>query len=220
MGALTLKQFRSLVLANPLLQGQGDIDNDLIDAWINLGYAEVTGAVEFEELTHCASLNTVDGVSEYNMPVNFAGIISIQDRTSGAKLARISLRDMHRKTFDERGYPTYYARKERGIIIWPVPDGIYSFHAYFVRDMTPLAEAGDRTVLPATWDKAVLLFAQENALRNYNMFDAADKAFMRSIQMMRSRLTSADLDEPQEGMLRVVRSWADVMLNAPSNNRL
>jgi hypothetical protein len=153
------------------------------------------------------------------MPTSFVAITSIQDQTTGAKLNRISLRELHRRTFDTSGYPTSYARKGRGVILWPIPDYVYSFHAFFVKDFVPLTADTDTTILPATWDKAVLLFGMENALRNYNQFDAADKDFMRAIQNMRSRLLGEDLNEPMEGPVRIARSESDYQFNRPESTR-
>lgn len=218
MGQMTLSRFRAHVMANPALQGLPNVDADLVTDWVNMAYFEVTGAIEFEALEKCAAMTTVNGVAEYALPVRFVAMTAVQDRTTGVKIVKSTLRNMLRYTWDTVGYPRFWARTAAGIKIWPIPDSIYSFFVYYTSEPVRLQNANDVTVLPATWDKAILLMAIETALRNFNQFDPADKLFTRAMAHMRSRMKDEDLGETEEGPLNLVRSWEELTGNRPDSN--
>jgi hypothetical protein len=217
MGMLTLKRFQALVLANPLLQGRGEIDLDLVRDWINLAYFEVAGAVEFKVLRRCASLSTIEGVTDYDYPGSFTALIGIQDRTTNSLLIEMTPKRALRLTFDETGYPRYYLQKKGGVRLWPTPDGVYAFFAYYIGAPDPLLLPGDVTTLPATWDKSVLLGAIEMGLRNFNLFDEADKSFTRMMANMKSRLRDEDLTPTSDSPLWVASSMEEIFFNDPQS---
>jgi hypothetical protein len=219
MGALTLDRFRTLTLANPALQRQATIDKDMLTDWVNLAYFEVTGAVDFESLNRCAFINTVSTVSVYNMPVRFLGMISIQDRTTKGKLIRTGLRNLQRMTHDSTGYPRYWARKEGGVVLWPVPDAVYQLFAYYIAEPARLVNPTDVTVLPSTWDSSILMLTQSYGLLNFNEFEAADRLRATAFANLGSRMKDADFAEPMEGPLNVARSWADISNLRPDSER-
>jgi hypothetical protein len=219
MGAMTLAGFRRLLLANPNFQSSEVIDNEMIDDCIHNAYLEVTGASDFDGLKKCASLSTVDGTTEYGLPIRFAGMIGVSDQTSGGLVLRTDLRNMLRFSLGERGYPKYWARKHDAIVLWPEPDGVYDLFVYFLAEPARMTAGTDVTVLPASWDKVVLELARENLLRALGEFDAADKTFTRAIALSRSRTTEDENNAPKEGPLRIVTSMEQLLNSEPTSER-
>lgn len=210
MGLMTLARFQAHITANPAIQGLTGIDLELVRDWVNMGYFELIGAVEFDALKKCASLTTVQDVRSYKLPTRFIDLIGLQDRSSGTFITKTNLRNLQRLSSNETGYPRFWTRKEDALVLWPLPDDEYDMFVYYVAEPLPLTASTDVTILSSTWDKAILLFALESALRENNQFDAADKVFTRVMANIKSRIKDGELGDSEEGPLNLVHSWDEV----------
>ncbi len=160
MGVMTLAQFQNELHA---VFGDRGAGNERLTLWLNLAYQEVCGEGDFEDLKCLQDFNTSEGVYKYETPDSFIKFISFFDVTNKARLLRIGqeligLRDV---TEDTWAQPLEWAIRENVIYLFPVPDDVYEMNGLFLKEPTPLAAPGDRTVIPPAWDLAILLRAQK-----------------------------------------------------------
>lgn len=193
MGLMRLDDFREEVVAN---LGDRGLTNRRVDSWVNFAYRELCGALEFEELRFEQKTTTVPGVRLYEFPEKFLGIVAVADVTNKRRLERLDAADLLLKDKTITGPPTHWGRRAKALVLWPVPDGQYELNAIFFREPDLLVNGTDTTVIPATWDTAIVLLATHYGLlalgRTEMDFNAADRYFQRYIAYVRSRKTDSE----------------------------
>jgi len=196
MGLMTLADFET-----DLQSALGDrgILNARLDRWINAGYYDLAGAVEFEILSNDESVNTVNATQTITAPTNTLIIQYIKDTTSDNLLGWVPKGELLRKAITPTGQPLYWSRHKLNIILAPVPDGVYALSIYTLEPPTVLTGTAV-TLFPETWDQAVFLLAGHNALLALGDEQRSAAWLGRGITYIQSRMTEQDIQANASGL--------------------
>jgi hypothetical protein len=175
-----------------------------------MGLFDLSNAFNFPELVSSLDFPTVADTALYAVPTGEeGGIISVADLTNKRNLLRLGLSEMQILDKEKRGRPIRWTRRGTNIEISPIPDGVYTISVIFRSAHDVLAAEADTTILPRTWDQAIVLAATAigmNAIDNQAGFD---KYNARYLDYLRSRDPDRDQTSPSEGV-NVARSYDDL----------
>lgn len=212
MGNYTLQQFRDRLQATLGNKGFSDLELDL---WINAGYAEVHGAVQFDNaFPLLATVNILEGASEGSGMVNVASIDSVTIDEEGVVLIQTSVENIlsRQKEGRQRGKPQYYARYGDTLLVYPVADKDYAIKVIGESSPAPLSNSTERTPFHSTWDNAVHMFAAAHAFFDLGEDERGLFWFERAVRYAGSRKTDAEMPKSNASEpVRVVHTRADLM---------
>lgn len=206
MGLLTLERMEDRLQK---ILGNRGLTEPVLRDYVQLGYTEVVGHLEFESEKVCAHFLTTDGVSEYTLPENLLGVISVTRLGTTAerdrRLRRADLRNfaaMQRSTLTEvrRGAPEIWSRRRGAFLLWPTPDAEYRIDVYFYQEMPLLEEPTDTTIIPGSFDWSVICFAAYIGFAEHGEDATSDQWYQKGIIHMRSRKTDADYEQGTESL--------------------
>lgn len=197
MGLMTLADFREdmeSALGNP---GLTDVRKD---RWINFGYVDLTGAVEFEILANDEDIPTVSAQNYITAPTNTLVIQMVRDTTNDNLLGWIPKTEYFRRLQATSGAPTHWTRHRDDIQLHPVPDGVYSLKVFTIEPPAALSSSSSVTVLPDTWDPAVYQLAMHHALLARGEEQRSAAWLARAINYIGSRITERDYRNDLRGL--------------------
>lgn len=193
MGFMTLAQFETEV--ESVLGGRANVTSRL-DTWINLAYFDVCGAVDFPELDTIYNFSTQVGVNSYNLPSGGIQIITLYDNVSKRPLRKVERMEVFRQDLTESGAPRIWARHGSKVYIHPTPSDVRSIDMLLMKEPVPLAASGDVTVLPRTWDAAILLLATSYGLLALIEENKSTNWYNRGLVYIQSRLIEGQTQMP------------------------
>lgn len=187
MGYSSLMKFRTRLQGR---LGDRDLSESFLNAAINDGYFDLTGATDFEEL-HVTSRIDLDAEEiDVLLPQDLQWLRSVFNDTDQKAIVRVDENFFWTlKEKEDGGEPIHYTRIGDSLRIWPALDETYTFRINYNRFPTALSEDSDTTVLPPTWDRAVDMLATYHALlevgEESRAADWANKAafYIRTRQM-------------------------------------
>lgn len=218
MGFMTLADFREEL--NMGLGEHQQSSNAVLDRWINRAYIEVVTKIEYEDLIEEESFLSVADQAMYSFPADgesdlldrrYLGFIGIADLTNKRRLLKIDLRNYQLYDPEVTGIPKLWARRGQKLYLWPTPDGENEYQLFALMEPDPLVLDEQTTVIPATWDHAVMLLSTRNAwitLRNQQEATLMHQAAMNFINQTLTDLEYND-GTPAIG-LEVAQSWEDL----------
>lgn len=115
--------------------------------------------------------STVDGTQEYNLPSDFAKLISVQ--YNDQPLTRTTLEELREiyKTFTQ-WTPTYYYIRPWVIWLYPIPDAVWTIRLYF-SNLLPTITTWQDSSVPSMLDDALLYKAASICYRQVGRWDMA-----------------------------------------------
>lgn len=192
MGQLTLTNFREELDKNLGSLGLAALDPGRLDRWINFAYFEIIGAVEFPELEEVHSFNTVAGTDAYALPANTLGVTAVFDLTSKKRITKTGRSAL--LTFEAKGgRPRHYARIGANIVFRPVPNKVFNINVLLTKEPA-LLTGSDKTVLPTTWDYAVVLLATAGGFLSRGQANESQIWLSRAIGYMQTRALYEERD--------------------------
>lgn len=200
MGQLTLADFRE-----DLQSALGDFNYSTgqLDRWINFGYLDLTGAVDFDILKNDESVNTVTDTVTITAPTNKLHIRLIHDTTSGNLLGWLPLEELMRRpqTTATGNVATHWTRHAGDIYLNPIP-GTATKALWIVTTEPPavLATSTAVTVLPDTWDPAVFQLAGHHAFMTLGQEQRSAAWLTRAVTYIQSRVTERAYQTDTQGM--------------------
>jgi hypothetical protein len=197
MGYMTLDDFRLDVNSALGGQGRGTIE---LDRWVNLGYFDVTGAIDFDILDSYTELNTATGINEVSVPADTQLIKVVKDQTNLNNLGYLPLSEYYRRANATTGLPRWFARQKDKLKLHPVPSGVYVLQIVTKQPPIAMAIENDVTVLPPTWDAAVFLLAMHHAWLALNNEQRAAVWLGRAVTYIQSRITDSDFRQGTTGL--------------------
>jgi hypothetical protein len=197
MGLMTLADFRE-DLQSAL--GERGYANARLDRWINFGYLDLTGAVEFEVLADDEEIDTANGQNYIATPDNALIVTAVRDNDNDNILAWIPKTEYLRRLQATSGDPTHWTRHKDTILLHPVPDAVIALGVYTIEPPAILALVSDTTVLPDTWDPAVFQLSVHHALLATADEQRAVAWLSRAIAYIGSRITESDYHGSREGL--------------------
>lgn len=185
MGQLFITDFRTHL---DFSLGNRGISSILLDYWINAAYFEILGAVEFAELTEIAEIQTVAGTETVALPNggNLLSIGGVFDLTNEQRLRKAGT-DALLQFKKETGLPKYWSRTGPNLTLRPVPEGVFDLNTSLVSEPIKLSDTNTQTVLPTTWDFAIILLSTANGFFSLGEESRGWQFFQRAILYMRSR---------------------------------
>lgn len=174
--SLTLARMRAL-----LRKGLGGLDsNELTDAeadeLLNIALWDLDNRFPFKEKECLVTASTVAGQEDYALPSTLDAIRNVaivDDETGQYRYLREMTVEWYENNAedddeDERARPKYWLRRDDGLILWPIPDIVYTLRLEMWRTVPSLLEGTvDTTGLPRNWDRIVV----KNAVAEGHFFN-------------------------------------------------
>lgn len=195
MGTMSLFDFRGDVQA---ALGERGFSDARLNRWINFGYLDLTGAVQFEELNKFSILATVIGQREYATPARVRLLQSVA-RDGGDLLDFVDRTEFFRLVL-ANGTAVRWTRIGTQILLHPTPDSVENLTQLFTEFPALLAADADVTVIPTTWDAAVFLLAVHHGFLAIGEDDRALAWLSRAVQYIRARVTDDELFVKETGL--------------------
>jgi hypothetical protein len=133
--------------------------------WINRSFWEITAKFEFKEKEGSYTFNTVDGTSEYNVPVDIEalqGLSIVQsDGYTNSDLNRMEqshYQNVITSNPEARAIPERYYREGNKIILYPTPNDARTVTVKYLKTLPDLLANGS-VVLPQEWHELILFGA-------------------------------------------------------------
>lgn len=197
MGLLTLANFRTDVQG---ALGDRGISSSKLDRWINFGYLDLAGAVEFEVLTNDENVNTVDAIQFITAPTNTLIIQFLKDTTSDNLLEWVPKSELFRRAITPKGQPLFWTRHKGLIYLHPVPDKAYTLFISTLEPPAALSSVSDVSLFPDTWDPAIFMLSVHHALLAIGEETRSSAWLARAITYIQSRMTEQDMQTDAAGL--------------------
>jgi hypothetical protein len=209
MGFLTLEGFRLEIFQH--LGERAPKNNKVLDNWINRAYFETASLEEFEALKRCANATIEKDERSVTFPDTFLSTLSLADLTNKNRLLRVDLRNLHLRDSEKKGSPREWARRDSTLYVWPTPSTDVEVELFYIFEPPALAADDDVSLLPASWDQAILLLTLRNAWLSFQEDERATLAYQSAMAYVRVLQSQAELDSGQPAIgLDVARSASDL----------
>lgn len=189
MGYMDLADFRTEVQSSV---GDRDFPDARLDRWINFGYLDLVGAIDFEEFTTSNAFSTVAGQTTYTIPADTRLIQIVKDVTNQKSLQFIDKTEFYRLNGTLQDLPLKWTRVGDQVLLHPIPSGVFSINTIYKRDAIRLTDPTDETMLPDTWDAAVTLLSVYHGLLAIGQEQRATQWFARAVNYIQSRVTQEE----------------------------
>lgn len=182
MGVMALSDFREELAAR--VGGRADVTSPRMNRWINFGYLDVTGSVEFEELEEEQDIQLAADEYEEAIPATVRSIVGIRD--ADGLLQWIPKHEWQR-IFGGEGNPIKWTRIGGFMKFTPVPQATWDGVALFKIEPGILSADESVTAIPQTWDLAVHYMAVSHALFAIEEEAEGTIWFNRAVAYMKTR---------------------------------
>lgn len=186
MGFMTLADFRTDLQSS---MGDRNIDSDRLDRWVNFGYIDISGAIEFEALEATTSRTTVATDSDVLVPDDLMIVKAVRDNTNDRLLGWIHKNEYFRRSAAVGGKPTHWTRHGNSILLHPVPAGAYQLDIIYQTFPSLLLGDADTTILPNMWDIAIHQLSVYHGLQSVGEEQRASLWYNRAVNYIQSRMT-------------------------------
>lgn len=118
-------------------------DDDPLTAWINEAYRQFLDAYQWPFLEAISSEDTVVGVDSLNLPADFFSMITARITTASTNLEYMGRIQFENEIQDptKTGKPTIYTLVGMdGLVLYPIPDAVYTVRYYYKKFMSPLVD--------------------------------------------------------------------------------
>lgn len=135
-------------------------------AYVNRVYAETALQFRFYELESVdATLVTVASTATVAVTSGTRRVILLKDTTNKRVLRFRSLEWMEEQddSGDVISQPEYFTRFGTNLILWPIPDDVYTLRMRYRKLPTALSADGDTPVFPTEWHGYLVLKAASKA---------------------------------------------------------
>jgi hypothetical protein len=194
MGLLTLDEIRDQIRG--ALGGRVPDGDSRLTTWVNLGYMEVIGAVDFPELDLNVNINTVIGTNSYAVPAGMVQVQVVYDSVTKYAPRKVDKAEFFRQDASEVGSPKIWLRHGASVYIHPTPSDVRSLKILGRSEPAGLAADGSVTILPKTWDTAIFLLGTSYALLALNEDARSVSWYNRALVYMQSRIIEGQLQMP------------------------
>ncbi len=197
MGLMSLDDLRTDVQS---ALGDKGITNSRLDRWINFGYLDLGGSVDFEILEGDTTTATSTGVQTIAVPTDTEIIKLIKDTTNDTLLGWIPKVEMFRRSITPTAVPINWTRHGNLIYLHPVPNG--TINMFIVHKDAPaiLSSGSDITVFADIWDPAVFLLAVHQGLLALGEDQRSASWLGRAISYIQSKITEVDMHVISSGL--------------------
>lgn len=195
--ALSITNYRSQLQA---ILGKRGYATAELDAWINMGYQDLAGVVDFPELEETSTVNTAGNTQSISAPPNVLVIQLLKDETSDVALQWLAKPELFRRKISPEGAPKYWTRQGDLIYLSPVPDGVYAIRVFFKQAPADLGTGSSSSVFPDVWDPVILQLAAHYALMGTGQEQRGAAFLSRAVTYIQSHITEDDLRGHEIGL--------------------
>lgn len=198
MGFMTLDNFRT-----DLQSALGDrgIVNERLDRWINFGYLDICGSIDFEVLDEEDTTQSIStGANTANVPAGALIVKLVKDTTNDNLLGWIPKPEFHRLSASATGAPTKWTRHKNQIFVHPKPTATTAIRIIYKKPPTRLINATDVTVLPDVWDAAVFMLAVSYGMLALGEEQRAGVWLQRVVHYIQTRMTEERMHSGESGL--------------------
>lgn len=203
MGFMTLSELQDELVDMIGPRGPGEErGTKRLTRLINLGYFELIGANDFEDLFVFQTIPTAADDKDYTLNTDVISVRSVVDVTNSVTVRRLAIENFLRLDPTTTGPPERWARAGGLLYLWPTPDAVYSIEVGYNKEPTRLSAGTNTTVLPGAFDQAILLFAaklgtlSDGDVEKSNAFLSAARLYVST----RIRDSGADFASPTVGI--------------------
>jgi len=197
MGYMTLDDYRTDVQS---ALGDRGFGNERLDRWINFGYLDLAGSVDFEVLDDSEVVATVAATQTIDAPDNAMIVKLVRDTTSDNLLGWNPKAELFRKSMVTQGVPLNWTRHKDLIYLSPIPDAEYSLLVIFKTPPDRLAVSTAVSVFPDIWDPAIFQLSVHHALLAIGDEQRSASWLSRAVTYIQTRMTEADLHADASGL--------------------
>lgn len=182
MGMMQLSEFREELIA--VLGTRIDIDAPRVDRWVNFGYLDVTGSVEFEELEE--ERDYVVNATE-DSTVLEADVRSVLGVRSSLGMLQWMPRYEWLRMKGISGVALKWTRVGSAIKVSPASTTGITLNAIVKTESARLTDDTDTSVIPQTWDMAIHYMAVSHAFFAVDETSNGVVWFNRAVAYMKTR---------------------------------
>jgi len=197
MGYMTLDDYRTDVQS---ALGDRGFGNEKLDRWINYGYHDLAGSVDFEVLDDDETPATVAGTQTIDAPDNSMIVKLVRDTTSDNLLGWIPKAELFRRSTVTQGPPTSWTRHKDLIYLSPVPDAIYTLFVIFKTPPARFTVSTAVSVFPDIWDPAIFFLSVHHGLLAVGDEQRSAAWLSRAVTYIQTRMTEVDLHAEASGL--------------------
>ena len=217
---LTLLDMRKLVREGLGGLDEQDLTDPDLDMLLNMSYWEIESRFPFEEKNARTEFVTVVGTNEYSigtMEVASATLldaiqsISVMKDDQSYKLQRMSedyYDEQYNSNTDHQSIPRYYVRRDDTIVLWPVPDEIYTMRLYYLKTLQAIL-VGSVEILnfPREWDELVVEGAVTRGHYYRQDYQLARESENFRVAKLRTASTTKSKEEEDSRYAGLVVQW-------------
>lgn len=210
MGQTTLAETRYRL---GFVLGNVNAETSLFDTWINAGYFEVVGAVQFDKFREVIEIDFAAGTNYVEVDSILDGRVLSFSRLldySGEVELEYTNPDVFQQFKAAEGDSTLWTISGGRLRIWETPASAFTVTATAIVEPPRLSLPTDVTEIPSTWDEAIFLLSAEKALLDLGEETRAVGYANRAIAYMQSRLGDGDFNMRREGGFRVISSESEL----------
>lgn len=178
----------------------------LTKTWLNDAQRIMARQCEIRTSQEAASYKTESGVSELELPTDFARLIDFHDTETGL-LSPLSLQELD--TLESvSGRPSAYTVSGNDLVLYPAPDGSYPLSLRYWRLPEDMVEDSDTPEVPVLYHALLPAYALFKAYAREN--DRAERDYWKGeweagLLKMRGEVQSDTFDGPSQ----VAGNWGD-----------
>ena len=197
MGYMTLANFRTDVQS---ALGSKGIADGRLDRWINFGYHDLAGSVDFETLESETTTATVASTQTIAVPTGAEIIKLVKDTTNDSLLGWVPKTELFRRSITPTAVPEVWSRHGDLIYFAPVPNAIINMFIVHKNPPTRLTASGNTSTFPDIWDPAVFLLSVHHGLLALGEDQRSASWLGRAISYIGSRITEVDMHSQAAGL--------------------
>lgn len=197
MGIVTFGEFRADV--DSALGSKG-FSLSTLGRWVNYGYLDLAGSVDFEATDTDQTINTTSGVSFVTVPAEATAVKLVKNSSADVLLEWLPKAEFFRRLSVTTGPPTHWTRHGSRIYLHPRPNGVIPLFVVFKRPPAPLVNSSDVTVFPSVWDPAVFMLATHHGMLATGDEVRASAWLARAMNYISSRITESDVGKTFRGL--------------------
>lgn len=162
-----------------------DATDPLVD-WVNAALHEFEEAYDWPFMETVANQPTVAADAQLTLPSDFFKLAKAKVViAAGASVARSALTYVPRLRFEDEstydpfttGEPTHYTLIGMDqMLVWPIPDGVYTVRVFYQKSLVDLAADADVPGLPSRYHYTIVEGAAVRALQAESEEDRAETA--------------------------------------------
>jgi len=217
---LTLLQMRKLVREGLGGLDEQDLSDPDLDMLLNMSYWELESKFPFEEKNARTDFVTVVGTDEYSIEalelasatlLEAVQSIAVIQEDQSYKLQRMSedfYDEMYNTNTDQRAIPRYYVRRDDAIVLWPIPNDVYTMRLYYLKTLLSVL-VGSVEILnfPREWDELVVEGAVTRGHYYRQDYQLARESENFRVAKLRTASTTKSKEEEDSRYAGLVVQW-------------